>query len=140
MARRFYLLRVFSYRLAGARFATGQPAFTHACANERAPGHKVAGEPPGAHPEGRYGSDQLAFETTLPECLGPHVGPFGVFCVPVQEQYAQGVEMSQEALAVRAGFIPVASTTVQFLVPAPPSLPMTARPSPGDQAGAGCLR
>src|SRR5436305_14775156 len=114
LARRLSFLCLCSFRLTGVRFSPGQPAFPYPCADERAPGHEIAREPPGMHSEGRYGRDQLACETTLPECLGPHVGPFGVFCVPVQEQYAQGVEMSQEALAVRAGLIPVTQDVARY--------------------------
>ena len=66
------------------------------------------------HSDGRYGRDQLAFETTFPECLGPHIGPLGMVRVPVQEQHAQGVEMAQEALAVRARLIPVAQDVARY--------------------------
>src|SRR6266581_5279452 len=102
------LLRVCSYRLTGVRFSPGQPAFAYPCADERAPGHKIAGEPPGMHSEGRYGRDQLACETSFPERLSPHIGPLGMVRVAVQEQHAQGIEMAQKALAVRAGLVPVA--------------------------------
>ena len=66
------------------------------------------------HPDGRNGRDQLACETTLPECLGPHIGPLRMVRVPVQEQHAQGVEMAQEALAVRARLIPVAQDVAWY--------------------------
>src|SRR6266480_27705 len=101
-------LRVYSYRLGVVRFSPGQPAFTHACADERAPGHEITGEPPGAHPNGRHGRDQFAFETSFPECHSPHIGPLRMVHVPVQEQYTQGIEVPQEALLVWARLIPVA--------------------------------
>ncbi len=66
------------------------------------------------HSEGRYGRDQLAVEATLPECLSPHIRPLRMVRVPVQEQHAQGVEMAQKALPVRAGLIPVAQDVARY--------------------------
>ena len=86
----------------------GQPALAHTRPDERAPGQEVAGELPGAHPDGRKGRDQVTGETALPERFSPHLTPLGMFRVVVQEQHAQRVEMSQEALPVWAGLIPVA--------------------------------
>jgi len=86
----------------------GEPALAHTCTDERTPGEEIAGEPPGAHPNGRKGRDQVTFEPVLLERLGPLLRPLGMFRVVVQEQHAQRVEMSQEALLVGAGLIPVA--------------------------------
>src|SRR6266567_4683136 len=94
--------------LAQLRLLPGKPAFAYTHSDERAPGKEVAGEPPGAHPDGGKGCDQVGSKTALPERLGPLYWPLGMLRVPVQEQHAQGIEVSQEALTVRSAFVPVA--------------------------------
>src|SRR2546428_5015115 len=100
MAERLQRLSFFSGWLARVRLPPGQPAFAHPCTDECAPGEKVTGEPPGAHPNGNERRDQAAFETAFPQCLGPRIGQLWVFRMAMQEQHAQGVEMAQEALPV----------------------------------------
>src|SRR6266571_7745514 len=90
------------------RLLPGQPAFAHSCPNECAPSEEITGEPPGAHPADRERRDQVSGKTALPEGLGPLLRPLGMLGVPVQKQYAQRIEMPQEALPVGAGLVPVA--------------------------------
>src|SRR5260370_13745965 len=90
------------------RLLPGKPALTYTFANECAPGQQVTGKPPGAHPAGRKWRDQIGSKTALPERLGPLLRPLRMFRVPVQEQHAQRVEVSQEALPVGAGLVPLA--------------------------------
>src|SRR5260221_2643682 len=92
----------------------GEPALAHTYTDECTPGQEIAGELPGAHPDGRKGRDQVIGKTALPEGLGPHLTPLGMFRVVVQEQHAQSVQMSQEALPVRAGLIPVAQDVARY--------------------------
>ena len=77
-------------------------------ADERTPGVEVAGEPPGAHTDGGKGCDQVGSKASLPERLGPLHRPLGMRRVSVQEQHPQGIEVSEEALLVRTGLVPVA--------------------------------